>query len=358
MRVREMRGISGLRWLAGVVAMVVACALTAGGEAWADCKVASVSSVSPATFGIGPYSSSNVPAPSSTTLTFTVRATAVNNSNSNNAECDYRLIFRRTATSPKLTIPSGPVPLPYTATLAGGGMTFAATAPTNPQTQINPQGRMTGSLNGSTPVSMTFSAVLAVTPSAVASAPTASTAYIDHLLVDVYNWPNNPTTANPRAFVGTLNLDLTATVTQSCSIANPQNVTNQVVKVGANGTTPGEMSTAAKPSFDVSCTGRSNVELKSANGAVTRGNVPVASLGTAPGSFRNKIHYSASVNGGAGTVTLNTASAATSGLSAFSNSVLSSSTTTVSITPETITSATPLLAGTYGDTLTISIVPQ
>jgi hypothetical protein len=358
-----MRGISRLRWLAGVVA--VACALVAGrgGPAWADCTVTSVTSVSPASYNVGTYGTgSTLPSPPSSTrqLSFSVRAVAVSNGNQTNAinsNCDVRVVLRRPTMPASMTTNSGPAALPYSATISGDAMVPGSTAvASNPGNPANP-GTLQGTLNGSTPVTLTFAADFAVTLSNPTSTPTVGSGYLDTLFFDIYNWPQSNGAPNRRQLVGTITFNPTATVTQSCSIANPQNVTNQVFAVAANGTTTGQK-TGGTPSFNVSCTGRSNVSLTSANGAVTRGNVPIASLGTASGSFRNRIHYTASVNGGAGAVTLNTASAATSGLAAFSTSVLSNSATTVAITPETITSATPLLAGTYGDTLTISIVPQ
>ena len=112
------------------------------------------------------------------------------------------------------------------------------------------------------------------------------------------------------------------------------------------------MATGA-PNVGVSCTGPSNVALISQNGAVTLGGVLEATLTAVP-SFRNKIEYSASTNGGAGTVSLNTAT--TNSASGVFNTTAVTSGTTVTIAPQA--SAVPLVAGTYSDTLILRITPQ
>lgn len=310
-------------------------------SARAICDVTSFTSVSPTTHALGTYTGTTVPG--TTTRTLTINFMATGNGGGN---CRLRLFLRRTAAPAELnTSPASPVPLPYSASIDGVAMRFAASpavSPTGGDLVTVP------SPNSSTPVARSGTTSISVTPGAVSGAPWAGTGYVDNVFIDLYYVPQGSTT---RMYVGTMPFSFTAIVSQSCSITSPANVA-QVVAVNSVGLTSG-MATAS-PSFNVLCTGASNVTLSTLNGAVTLGGVAKASL-TPISGFRKAIDYSASINGGAGAISLNTASA-TSATGTFNNSPVTTTGTQVTITPAT--SSVPLVAGSYSDTLTVSILPQ
>lgn len=146
-------------------------------------------------------------------------------------------------------------------------------------------------------------------------------------------------------------ITLTATVEPFCSIANATGTTASISTVATTGLTSGS---PASPTMDVICNKASTVTLASENGAVTLGNVQEGNL-SAVANFRNKIEYTASINGGAGAVSLATGGGSATANGNFATAAVSTTATAVTITPET--SAVPLLAGSYQDKLTVTINP-
>lgn len=146
------------------------------------------------------------------------------------------------------------------------------------------------------------------------------------------------------------NININANVAAFCTIANASGTTATIDTVAATGLTSGS---PTSPTMDVTCNKASTVNLASQNGGVTLGGAVESDLSPVPG-FRNRIEYVASVNGGAGPVSLNTSSD-TSANGSFNAGAVATTGTAVSITPEA--SSIPLLAGSYSDVLTLSVNP-
>lgn len=258
--------------------------------------------------------------------------------NSSSSSCTFVLSVQRTTLPASMT--NGANTLSYVIERSGGGSIMHTGGTTT-------AGTSTASATLASSASTTIN--LRVRLPAGQSTANASGTYSDASpLIEVWqlNGSGVPTTLR-----SSVPMSITNTRLGSCTITDAAN-TSQTISVGSTGLTTGMANVA--PSFNVTCSGASNVSLTSQNGAVTRGNVLEGSLAIVSG-FRSKIEYSASINGGAGTVTLDTASA-TSATGVFNAAAVSALGTQVTITPES--SIVPLLAGTYRDVLTISIVPQ
>jgi hypothetical protein len=178
-----------------------------------------------------------------------------------------------------------------------------------------------------------------------------SSSYVDSLVGLRFDWLT-AVGGNVVQNLAVIPTTISDTVIAYCAIAGTIN-SSQTITVSSVGLTTG-MGTAA-PQFNVTCNNQSSVSLASFNGAVTLGGVGEGSLGSVPG-FRNRIEYQASINGGAGAVTLNTASTASIGPSSFASAPVTTQSTSVTITPET--SSTPLVPGSYSDTLRITLTPN
>jgi len=156
------------------------------------------------------------------------------------------------------------------------------------------------------------------------------------------------------AQTATQDVQINATVNSVCTINNAatggvSTVTIPVSAAGAVNT--GTLTPSGSPFANVACNAPSNLQLTSQNGGVT-------TAATAVTGFAGKIDYSASATWHSVTASINT-SAASSGpfagtaapvATAFSGSLA------VSITP--IGNTLPLLAGSYTDTLHITLTPQ
>jgi hypothetical protein len=151
-------------------------------------------------------------------------------------------------------------------------------------------------------------------------------------------------------------ITITASVDGFCAISGAANTTALIPTSTTTGLTTGS---PPSPTFNVTCNKGSTVKLTSLNGASTLGNALENAILTSALGFRNKIEYSASVTGpGSTAVVLDTNVVSGPGANvtgAFAVGAASASATTVTITPETSTS--PLLAGSYSDTLTVTIAP-
>lgn len=317
-----------------MAALYVMClavvAIVASSAAHAVCTISNIS-FSPTSANAGTYT---IPtAPTAQGISIVISFTTAGNGN-----CQFGVAFRR-ASLPAVMTRVGGGTLPYTIrTQATGGTTLLFTG-ANPASNFFPILVNTGDTS-SGPHSVFF------LEQPIGPVPSGN--YTDsNLILEIYN-RNGSNLTGPalRSVPFTVN----GTVASGCSISNPINV-SQVISVGPTGLTTG-MATGP-PNVGVSCTGPSNVALISQNGAVTLGGVLETTLTAVP-SFRNKIEYGASTNGGAGAVSLNTATA--NSASGVFNTAAITSGTTVTIAPQA--SAVPLEAGTYSDTLILRITPQ
>lgn len=180
--------------------------------------------------------------------------------------------------------------------------------------------------------------------------------------------------ATPAAAVDT-SLSLTATVPLACTIGSPSATTLNL----SGGAVAGALTTApVTTTMTVVCNGGSNIEIKSAKGTMTPHATEAAAITAAtpvpdpspgcdpcsdfpglPNSATNRSEYTVQTSGpGVNTRTLNTKTApngpATSGVQQLTSAPVST-TMTVAVTP--IADPKLLIAGTYTDTVTISITP-
>jgi len=180
--------------------------------------------------------------------------------------------------------------------------------------------------------------------------------------------------ATPAAAVDAT-LSLTATVPLACTLGTPSQTT---LNLSSPATAGSLTSSAVTTTMTMICNGGSNIEIKSAKGTMTPHASEAAAITAAtpvpdpspdcdpcsdfpglPSSATNRSEYTVQASGtGIGTRTLNTKTApngpATSGVQQLTSAPVST-TMTVAVTP--IADPKLLIAGTYTDTLTISITP-
>jgi hypothetical protein len=306
---------------------------TTGAEAGCNVTTATITSVNSAS--IGTYSAPVALGPVTVSVTFTYTT-----SGGGGSGCHGGAAFSRPAgTSGALN--NGSATIPYTLFGSTSGVSPLYTGATPTSTQYEPFVLAAGSTGSAT---VTF--ILQGSPSTTA----LSGSYADNLTLNIFDVKG---TNIQGGAIGSSNFTIMGAVSSSCVVVNGtlQNA-NQTIGVGVLGQTTG-MATGA-PSFNVTCSAPSTVALSSTNGAVTRGGVLKSSLVAVP-NFRNKIEYFATLNGGAGSVTLNTATGNTVN-GVFNATSIASRATIVTITPEA--SIVPLVAGSYSDILRIIVTPN
>ena len=159
-----------------------------------------------------------------------------------------------------------------------------------------------------------------------------------------------------NAQTATQDINITAIVTKACTVNNsatgtPGSATIPVSAAGAVSTSA--ITPTGSPFANVACNAPSSLQLTSLNGAVKNA--------TAPGSgFTNLIDYQATAtwNSVTASVDTSTTSGATGPEAGTAQlvSTANSGNLTVSITP--LANATPLITGTYNDTLRVTLTPQ
>ena len=158
------------------------------------------------------------------------------------------------------------------------------------------------------------------------------------------------------AQTATQDINISATVTKACTVNNtatgtPGTATIPVSAAGAVTTTA--ITPTGSPFASVACNAPSTLLLTSLNGAVKNATAPAA-------GFTNLIDYTASAtwNGVTATVNTSTVAGATGPEAGVAQSVATanSGNLTVSITP--LANASPLITGTYNDTLRVTLTPQ
>lgn len=272
-----------------------------------------------------------------------VFAFSVTVQNLSNASCTFVLSVKAISLPAAMT--NGTFTMQYAVERPGGTAIMHTGATTSAATS---SASVTLGANGTTTVNLQVRL-----PASQTTANGAGT-YIDSTgLIEVWELSG----ANPTTLRSQVALIVSNTRTGSCTISGTANASQTIGINNSTGLTTG-MATAS-PSFNVTCTIASNVTLSSQNGAVTNGNVAKNTLSSVSG-YRNKIEYTAVVNAPAASVTLTTSSSAIAPVATaplvFSNANVTNRATTVTITPET--SPVPLLAGSYGDLLTVTVAPQ
>ncbi len=160
------------------------------------------------------------------------------------------------------------------------------------------------------------------------------------------------------AQTATQDIDITATVLNSCTINNVAVGTpNGTANIPVTGFAAGAVNTATitptgSPFANVACNTASNLLLTSLNGGVENVNAP-------PAGFTNIINYNASATWNGATATINTAVPPTADAAEPGTAVATTAGTgnlVVTITPQANTLS--LVTGTYNDTLRVTLTPQ
>lgn len=331
--------VSTFIWAALTVA---AGAVLCAGSAAALCSINSTGmSVSPGTASAGTYTPPT--APTSLAVSITISGTYFSLLAGN---CTLALSFQRSSYPPATmgNTGGGSATLPYTITSAfgGGGTTllFSSGSPGSNVLQYSFPAAILG-------LNAPFTATLTVHVLMQPNSPQAAGAYSDSLVASVYDVNNN-------ALRFTRGFTVTGTVSKAClinNVANPgaDSATIPINAVGAVTTT------AINRSYsNVVCNTPSTLLLTSQSGGVVTNATP-------PSGFTNIINYSASVTFSGATATLDTstnpsATGAESGMGVSTAGTPPSGTLAVTITPQA--NLQQLIAGSYADTLTITIVPQ
>lgn len=313
-----MQGWRGVRWLAGVVAMV--CALAAGGPAWAaNCNASDITTFSATSANAGNYN----PFLSQVTKTVTVSVTATK-------ACDLAISFQR-ATSPAMG------PLSYTIGAVGGGGNYVYSS--GLPTALN---WVAISFTSATGGSTTRDIQITLGGGSIVADGTYSDTTISMELFDLQGATKRIKTG---AFVPQ------ATVIKVCKLDPPSLTSLNFNSAITNGrASPGV--TKATSFTNVQCTAPTIVRL---SGAALQ---PVPAIAARP-NFDNFIGWRAIGTFGGATSTLNaTTSTVTTADSATKNAASGATTSgTIGVTVNLLDSGKPILAGTYSGVLTVTIDP-
>jgi hypothetical protein len=321
---RELR--SGLPLALTAILILVLHSAPAGA-----CTVLSVNSISSPTVNLGLYNST---APGVQTATITIVLNKISN-----GKCTASLAFL-SATNPAQMSGPGPQTLQYQVLDSGGSDVLYTFVPGNRIT-------LSGSANNQSTIS--FTVTIQVGAIAGQSGMPSGT-YSDSTVV-------------PKVFDGVTNiplggasgvLNVSATAVSSCTIGGLSNPAADFATVPVSA--GGVVNTAPinKSYASVVCSAQSTLQVSSLTGGLKR-------AGTAPGGFSDIIDYQISATFAGASSTLNTATIPTasgteSGSSGTTSSTTPSGTLSVTITPQT--PALPLVAGSYADTVRITITPQ
>ena len=322
------------------VLMSLACASWAHAACLPQASGSSVS-VSPSPINTGTYTSPT--APSAVTLSLTV--VMAYTTTGGGGTCSIYISFRRStlpATMAQLAGGSATLPYEITTAAGSGNSLLYSTAP--PPTTARDGGSVTvGAGTGVRTITFTGADFARMLP-ALAQ---AGGNYSDSITVDLYN-------ASGNVLLVSQPLTVTATVTKTCTISGvaaptPDNVTIPITATGAVNTANIDRN------YTTACNYPANVQLSSSNGGVRN-------AAAAPSGFARIINYNSTATFSGASATLNTATVAgatgteTGTASATSGSGTPSGSMLVRITPQANTQ--PLIAGSYSDTLRVTITPQ
>lgn len=156
-----------------------------------------------------------------------------------------------------------------------------------------------------------------------------------------------------RAQTATQAIVLNASVPHICTVGNVASGPNviQAVPITAAGsvnTAPINLNGAAFNT--VACNSAATIQLSSLNNGVLNAGAPVA-------GFSNVINYTAAATWNTVTANLTTTGGAAP-LTGVGQSVASAASGSLSVTITPIANATPLVTGSFTDTLTVSLIPQ
>ena len=334
-----------LRARLGTVAF--AALLMNSGMAQARCTInAAGLTITPVTGSTGTYTYPT--APTAQAMTFTVSGTY--DTNGSGGTCTVAIAFNRASLPASMAIAGGGgSTLPYTITsAAGGGNSLLFTGGGVPSSTNRLESSFASA--GSNLTNVPFTATLTAYALAQPGSPQAAGSYSDSLALHVISAPNGGSATN----LINPGFTLSGTVAKVCTIGGVATPAADSATIPI--TSAGAVNTAAinKTYANAACNTPSNLQLTSQNGAVKNS-------GTAPSGFSNLINYSASASFSGASASLDTATIATAtgaepGTAVSTTGATPSGTMSVTITPQA--NSTPLITGTYTDTLRITITPQ
>jgi hypothetical protein len=246
----------------------------------------------------------------------------------------------------------GTATLPYTIqTAAGSGSTLLFTGGSVAVGNIM---QVTVPSAGSNLTNRAFSSSFNVFVLMQPSIPQAAGGYSDALTAWLFNLVVSGSTITGGTSIFSRAFNVTGTVSKVCTIGGVATPAADTATIPVSATGVVNTTAIAKSYTNVACNTPSDLQLTSQSGGVK-------STATAPSGFTNIINYSASATFSSATATVNTATTPTAagpepGTAVSTTGATPSGTMSLTITPQT--SAQPLVAGTYADTLTITITPQ
>lgn len=324
-----------------VLSALALLALSAGG-AMATCTISGVGmTLSPGAASAGTYTAPTAP----TSQAVSITVTGVYSTNATGGTCNGAVSFQRASLPPTMA-GTGTATLPYTITSAsgGGGNALLFTGNT---VNLSNTAQFTFASAGANVTNRAFTATVTVFLLMQPNSPQAAGSYSDSLTAWVFDVPSGQGVFS-RSFT------TTGTVSKVCTIggvAHPVADSATIPVSGAGAVT----TTAINRSYaSVACNTPSTLMLTSQSGGVRTAATP-------PSGFTNIINYASSATFSGATATLDTsvnpaATGSESGTGVSTTGTTPSGTLTVAITPQA--NALRLMAGSYADTLTITIVPQ
>jgi hypothetical protein len=154
-----------------------------------------------------------------------------------------------------------------------------------------------------------------------------------------------------------VNIGIATVVNSQCHVANDAATQTRTFTLDGTGAVPAG---GASPLFSdtATCTGPAAVQVKSLNGVIAPGGAPAPYAVIPPAGFANHLKYSATATWNALTATAN-ANNTVSPVIATSAPNAAAFTGLLVITYSTPgTGGLPLVAGSYSDTLIVSIIPR
>lgn len=329
--------------LARVVALLFAlCA--ASDAAFAVCNINGAGmSMTPGTANSGTYTPPNAPA----SVPVAVTITGTYSTNATGGTCTLALSFQRASYPPATMARSGGgSTLTYTISSGTGG-TGNVLLFTGTTVSLANVLQYSFASAGNNITNRAFTANLTIYVTMQPTSNQQAGSYTDNLTAWVFNLASGSSVYS-RAF------SVTGTVNKACTIGGVYTPAADSASIPVSSAGAVNTATINKSYSTVQCNTPSNVQLTSQNGAVRN-------TGTAPSGFSNQINYSATATFSGATASINTATntAATgpeSGTAVSTTGTTPTGSLAVAITPQT--NVQRLIAGSYGDVLTITIVPQ
>ena len=327
-------------------ASVVAALFVLTGPADARCTInATGISITPTSASTGIYTPPT--APTAVSTSFTVSGTY--NTNNTAGTCRVAISWNRASLPASMARTGGGATLPYTIqTLSTGGNTLLFTGGGTPGAANRLLASFTSA--GANLTNRAFSVVMTVYFLQQPGTNQRAGNYLDGPTVRIYNVTGGGT-ATQLASVG---FSVSGAVSLSCTIGGATAGALDTANIPVSPTGTVTTTPIAKSYANVVCNSFSNLSVSSLSGAVKN-------TGAAPSGFTNLIDYTASATYGGATSSLNTSTIATAtGAEAGSTGTTTAATTSgslaVTITP--LTPASRLRAGSYSDTLRVTITAQ